>query len=236
MNRRNRSNSEILNHSTHPDPKWVKERNLGFSPHVLGAKIFHKSDSPVSIIKVNSLEIECNITTLTYTNDNNVHTIQEFFLTVSPGYKIVEIPSHVIYLTIAFFNYHLCLWPEFQNSGVSPWLLVNCKVCEWKFRCLPHIIDKVDFLQALSCVCVRRGCFRCSPMRVLACLHAVALHHSSWCFLASHLLMSCVTDLFEIPITGSRPVGFCFVAILASLSAVSLSLIPLCPGVQRTVT
>ena len=48
--------------------------------------------------------------------------------------------------------------------------------------------------------------------------------------------MSSVTDLFEIPITGSRLVGFCFVASWASLSAVSLPLIPLCPGVQRTVT
>ena len=81
-----------------------------------------------------------------------------------------------------------------------------------------------------------RSGFRCSPMRVLACLHAVALCHSSWCFSVSHLLMSTVTDLFEIPITGSRPVGFCFDASLASLSAVSLPLIPLCPGIQWTVT
>ena len=50
----------------------------------------------------------------------------------------------------------------------------------------------------------------------IAEIHAVALHHSFWCLSAGHLLMSSVTDLFEIPITGSRPVGFCFVASLAS--------------------
>ena len=77
---------------------------------------------------------------------------------------------------------------------------------------------------------------RCSPMRVLACLHAVALCHSSWCFSASHLLMSSVTNLFETPITGSRPAGFCFDASLASLSAVSFPLIPLLTGIQWTAT
>ena len=74
--------------------------------------------------------------------------------------------------------------------------------------------------------------FRCSPMRVLACLHAVALCHSSCCFSASHLLMSSVTNLFETPVTGSRPVGFCFHASLA----VSLPSIPLCPGILWTMT
>ena len=77
---------------------------------------------------------------------------------------------------------------------------------------------------------------RCSPMRVFAYLHAVAVCHSSWCFSASHLLMSSVTNLFENPSTGSRPVGFCFDASFASLSAVSFPLIPLWPGIQWTVT
>ena len=78
--------------------------------------------------------------------------------------------------------------------------------------------------------------FRCSPMRVLTCLHTIALCHSFWCSSASHLLIFSVTDLFEIPITGSRPVRFSLAASLASLSAISLPLIPLCPGIQRTVT
>ena len=34
-------------------------------------------------------------------NNRKAHTIHEFFPTVSPGYKIVEVPSHVIYLPIA---------------------------------------------------------------------------------------------------------------------------------------
>ena len=118
----------------------------------------------------------------------------------------------------------------------------NCwtitKYVSGSFVVSPPTINKVGLLQALSCLrksAVRLG-FRCSCIRVLACLHAVALHHSSWCFSASHLLTSCVTDLFEIPITGSRTVGFCFVASLASLSTILLPMIPLCPGVQTNVT
>ena len=73
-------------------------------------------------------------------------------------------------------------------------------------------------------------------MRVLACLHDIALYDYLWCSSVSHLLMSSVTDLLEIPITDSRPVVFRLVAILARLSAILLPLIPLYPGIQRNVT
>ena len=61
---------------------------LGFKPQILKANKVHQSDSPVSIIRVNSLRIECNVTTSAYINDRKVHTIHEFFLIVPPGYKI----------------------------------------------------------------------------------------------------------------------------------------------------
>ena len=76
-------------------------RLLGFSPRILEANNFYESDEPVSIIKINSLRIECNITTGAYINGQKVHTIHEFFPIVPPGYKIVEVPSQVIYLPIA---------------------------------------------------------------------------------------------------------------------------------------
>ena len=64
-------------------------RLLGFTPRTLSANITHTSDLPVTILKVNSLRVECNITTGAYINGQRVHTIHEFFPVVPPGYKIV---------------------------------------------------------------------------------------------------------------------------------------------------
>lgn len=75
-------------------------RLLGFTPRILEANKTHKSDLPVVILKVNSLRVECNITAGAYINEQRVHTIHEFFPTVPPGYKIIEVPSHIIYLPI----------------------------------------------------------------------------------------------------------------------------------------
>lgn len=73
---------------------------LGFAKRVLPANISHESDLPVAILKVNALRVECNITAGAYINERKVHTIHEFFPVVPPGYKIVEVPSHVIYLPV----------------------------------------------------------------------------------------------------------------------------------------
>ena len=79
---------------------------LGFTPRILEANKTHTSDLPVAILKVSALRVECNITTGAYVNDRKVHTIHEFFPVVPPGYKIVEVPSHVIYLPIAVKTIH----------------------------------------------------------------------------------------------------------------------------------
>lgn len=81
-------------------------RLLGFTPRNLQPNITHKSDSPVSILKVNSLRVECNITAGAYINEQRVHTIHEFFPVVPPGYKIVEVPAKVIYLPITVRAIH----------------------------------------------------------------------------------------------------------------------------------
>ncbi len=52
---------------------------LGFWHRVLPPNNKHISDFPVNILKVNSLRVECSITTGAYINDRKVHTIHEFF-------------------------------------------------------------------------------------------------------------------------------------------------------------
>lgn len=74
---------------------------LGFTHRKLLANKEQDSDLPVSILKINSIRIECNITTDAYINNQKVHTIHEFFPCVPPGFKVVEAPSNVIYLPIS---------------------------------------------------------------------------------------------------------------------------------------
>ena len=76
-------------------------RLLGFTQRELPRNTTHSSELPVAILKVNVLRVECNITSGAYINERKVHTIHEFFPAVPPGYKIIEVPSQVIYLPIA---------------------------------------------------------------------------------------------------------------------------------------
>ena len=73
---------------------------LGFRPQILKADKLHTSELPISIIKINSLRVECNITRGAYSNGKEVHTIHEFFPAVPPGFKIIEKPLEIIYLPV----------------------------------------------------------------------------------------------------------------------------------------
>lgn len=74
---------------------------LGFAKRELKINEKHTSDLPVSISKVNVIRIECNIVGNSYINNIPSHTIHEFSPEVGPGYKIVEVPSNVIYLPVS---------------------------------------------------------------------------------------------------------------------------------------
>lgn len=73
---------------------------LGFKNMILEANKKHVSPTPVNILKVNVIKVECNIVTGAYHNDKRVHTIHEFSPSVPAGFKIIEIPQNVIYMPI----------------------------------------------------------------------------------------------------------------------------------------
>jgi hypothetical protein len=60
----------------------------------------HISDHPAEIIKINSLNIDCNIAEGSYLNGKPVHIIHQFFPSVAPGFKIIESPQNVIYFPV----------------------------------------------------------------------------------------------------------------------------------------
>lgn len=86
-------------------------RLFGFDKGILEPDIKHKSNLPVNILRVNVIQIKTNITTGSYLNNSPAHNIHEFGINVSPGYKIQEIPSNLIYMKVNVNEIsHLKVW------------------------------------------------------------------------------------------------------------------------------
>lgn len=77
---------------------------LGFENEILQPKLLHESRKPVEILKVNVINIDCNIATGSYNNGELSHTIHQFFPSVPPGFKIIETPQNIIYFPIITNN------------------------------------------------------------------------------------------------------------------------------------
>lgn len=75
-------------------------RLLGFNKRVLEPFELHEAEKTVEIFKVNVIRIDCNIVTSSFMNGVPCHTIHEFFPDVSPGFKIIEAPTTVVYLPV----------------------------------------------------------------------------------------------------------------------------------------
>ena len=74
---------------------------LGFSRCKLEPYKWHESDTPVDIIRVDTIRVGCNIARSSYQNGAESHVIHEFSPVVPPGFKIVERPHNVIYLPLS---------------------------------------------------------------------------------------------------------------------------------------
>jgi hypothetical protein len=73
---------------------------LGFHSRVLKANIEHTSDKIVDIFGVNIIDIQCNISSGSYTNGVPTRSLHAFSSKVGAGYRIHEVPTDVIYLPV----------------------------------------------------------------------------------------------------------------------------------------
>lgn len=79
---------------------------LGFAEGILEPNIWHSSTLPISIVQVEIIRLVCNLVSGSFNNGIEGHIIHEFYPTVPPGYKIVEIPTNVIYLPLNTTEIH----------------------------------------------------------------------------------------------------------------------------------
>lgn len=75
---------------------------LGFPPSttILEPNKVHIASATVNIMKVNTINIMCNIVQGSYKNGGNQHILHTFYPTVAPGFKIVEKPHNLVYLPL----------------------------------------------------------------------------------------------------------------------------------------
>ena len=72
---------------------------LGFNQAICSAR-YQESENVVNIMNINSILVNINIITGSYVNGIMQPVIYSFFPNVSPGYKIMEKPSHLKYLPV----------------------------------------------------------------------------------------------------------------------------------------
>lgn len=78
---------------------------LGFEKkgalRIFESKTAYWSEDIVKITNIDVIRIECDIASGAYINGRHCHTIHQFsHCKVSPGYKFIEVPHHIIYLPI----------------------------------------------------------------------------------------------------------------------------------------
>lgn len=74
---------------------------LGFNNRIITANVESTSNTPINIMKVSAIRVECNIASSSYMNGERSHTIHEFYPNVPSGFKIIEQPKNIIYSSVA---------------------------------------------------------------------------------------------------------------------------------------
>src|SRR5688572_26421744 len=72
---------------------------LGFAKKIYNEG-YNESEEIVNIMNVTSLRITSDIIGASYTNGSTANVIYSFFPNVGPGYKIIEVPTNLVYLPI----------------------------------------------------------------------------------------------------------------------------------------
>ena len=72
---------------------------LGFAKKIYNEG-YNESEQIVNIMNVTSLRITSDIIGASYTNGSTANVIYSFFPNVGPGYKIIEVPTNLVYLPV----------------------------------------------------------------------------------------------------------------------------------------
>ena len=67
---------------------------------------FHESENMDNILTINSILVNIDIISGSYVNGSTQPTFYSFFPDVSPGYKIIENPHNLLYLSITVDTIH----------------------------------------------------------------------------------------------------------------------------------
>jgi len=70
---------------------------LGFENKVYESNTIHESEKLVNITKINCIKVGCNLISGSFNDGIASQTIHEFFPNVPPGYKIIEVPKHLVF-------------------------------------------------------------------------------------------------------------------------------------------
>lgn len=75
---------------------------LGFSSTTppLEPNTTHSGNLTVTIVKVNTIDVICNIVSGSYRDGENRHILHTFYPYIAPGFKIVEKPQNLVYLPL----------------------------------------------------------------------------------------------------------------------------------------
>jgi len=75
---------------------------LGFKNVKYDANTIHISDNLVNITKVNCIKVECNLISGSFCDGKPSQIIHEFFPSVPAGYKIIEVPRHLVFYPLHY--------------------------------------------------------------------------------------------------------------------------------------